>query len=353
VQFQLFLLYQAVFFIPVIIHIWIRNRKIFTWKNYAVSLGSLLVLSSFFVAEIKFNFQQSKALVGFLLNHNSSSNSLFEKIIKFYNSLVNNISYNITGGNIVFATLILFILGAALVFLYKKNKDERLQIVFLSIWALSALIIYPLEKNNAYFLNVGNTFPLLILVSYVIYKISTQFSYAIYLIPFFIGMVNIPTIISMTKLGDPLFSVQKGVLLSDAKELVDYTYVSSNYKNFAIDSVTNPLFINTTWSYIYNSYGLKKYSSMPVWAGYPQDAQFGEEIVYNHAPFKTLSYLYLIIEPGPGIPLEYIKGFKRFEDTRSQLIETKKFWNYTVEKRQITSDKSFSRDEVFQFSLKK
>jgi len=68
---------------------------------------------------------------------------------------------------------------------------------------------------------------------------------------------------------------------------------------FSISSVTNPYLYNTTWAYLYDWYGKKKYGYVPVWYGNEQAGIFGEELLVRvEAP---LSSHFNIKEPDPGV----------------------------------------------------
>lgn len=140
------------------------------------------------------------------------------------------------------------------------------------------------------------------------------------------------------------------MILSDELKLIDYVYKESPHKPFAINTITNPLFINTTWSYLFNWYGKSKYGRMPVWFGLNQNGFFGSKIKFSSRKLGVGDIIYLIIEPTPGIPEEYIKGYLRFENTRSIPLATKRIGNFTVQKRQLKLEKPFSLNELVTFT---
>jgi len=125
------------------------------------------------------------------------------------------------------------------------------------------------------------------------------------------------------------------MLLRDELNLIDYTYKEADGKPFSVNTVTNPLFINTTWAYLYNWYGKQKYDYLPYWRGKSQAGQLGEEVLDN-ANLETKLH-FLIIEPTQGIPEYFVNWTRIVENQRSQLIETKSFGNFIVEKRIFTA----------------
>jgi hypothetical protein len=133
-------------------------------------------------------------------------------------------------------------------------------------------------------------------------------------------------------------SVQSGVTTKFEKEIINYTYDSSKGKPFTINSITNPLYINTTWSYLYEYYGKNKYNYLPSWGGRSQVGYLGN-LVEKSPSDKTL--LYLIIEPQEGIQDIWKARIIYDEDKISDIVERKQFGNYEVQKRIVNLKKGF------------
>jgi len=126
-----------------------------------------------------------------------------------------------------------------------------------------------------------------------------------------------------------LFSYQP-ITYRDEKELIDYTYNSSNDK-FSVCALTNPFFINTLWSSLYKIYGEKKFGYLPFWSGQKQylNKTF-LEYDKNHVNTR-----YLIIEPPSGISPQSKMLTIYLEDRVSKLVEEKKFGSLIIQKRQL------------------
>ncbi len=356
VNFQFFLVYQGIFLAFAFIYLYLKQKEkliINIRKQYKYYLLSFLFFSPFILSEIKFKLQGLRAIISVIDTKTNTNAPITTKIIKFVNSLIQNISYNFTVHNLFLAKIILFIIIVWLIYSWINKYRFRKQFTFLFIWLMSPVIIYPLEKNNSYFLNIGITYPLVMMISLGLYEITEKFKFFKHLIIFGCLIIVFLTNYYLLSLngykGDMLFSVQDRQLLRDEYAVINYTYQASGGKQFAINSVTNPLFINTTWSYLYNFYGKKKFGCMPTWLGYPQDGTFGSEIVYTDMKERRGNLLYLIIEPGPGMPENYVKAFQQYEDVRSRLLETKKFGNLLVEKRILTNERNFSRDDLMMY----
>ena len=92
---------------------------------------------------------------------------------------------------------------------------------------------------------------------------------------------------------------------------------------------------------------------MPGWMGYPQVEVFGSEVEFGRVDNVVSKDFYLIIEPTPGIPDIYINGYQRYENSRSELIESKKFGGFIIEHRRMTSETPFSRDDLYKYVIGK
>jgi len=353
VQFQFFLIYQGIFVLMALLILLSKKRKEFflTFKNYwYLYLATIFFGSTFALSELKFKFQGLKAVLGFFTRSTTvDGEPLIFKLTKFYNSLVRNISLFLTFENRISAALLLLVLVLFSVFIYVKRPKVRKQTLFLLIWFFSPVLIYPLEKNNAYFLNIGIIYPLIIMISVLIsetQKIRGNLGKVLFFaVTTWIISVNLFLIFKYNPKGETLFSVQDRQILSDEEKVMDYTYLSSGKKMFGFNSVTNPLFISSTWAYVFDWYGKRKYGYLPAWMGYPLD-DVGKEIEFPPLGSYQGKYLYLIIEPTPGIPEEYIRAYIRYEDTRSRLVERKQIGAFIVEKRQLTSKQHFLRDDL-------
>lgn len=353
VDFQFFLIYQAVFLVGAFLYLLIKQREtlIQSFKRfYLFYIASLIPWVFYIASEIKFKFQGTRALLGFFTKHgDGSSGSIFPKLLNFVNSLIRNVAVNLTAGNKQIAFYLLVFLIIYALYLIVTKKRFRGIILFLLMWLLSPIIIYPLEKNNSYFLNIGNLYPLILLTLLILFDFASRNKkferYIIIAGIMSILYTNISMIITENKKGETLFSVQYIQVLTDEKKIIDYTYMQSNKKLFSFNTLTNPLFINTTWAYLYNWYGKSKYGYMPIWEGAYLD-DFGKEIQFTDASLlKEGMFHYMIFEP-PVFPDQYMKTYSRYENKRSDLLKVVKFGTHIVEVRRIHTIIHFFRDDI-------
>jgi 4-amino-4-deoxy-L-arabinose transferase-like glycosyltransferase len=94
------------------------------------------------------------------------------------------------------------------------------------------------------------------------------------------------------------YAVQKGIMLKDQLELIDYTYMKAEGEPFTISTFTNPYMYNITWDYLYSWYGLRHYGYVPRFKGVDQSYQYGIRMVQvnDFAPVH-----FAIFEPDTGL----------------------------------------------------
>jgi hypothetical protein len=120
----------------------------------------------------------------------------------------------------------------------------------------------------------------------------------------------------------------KAGILGKQLQAIDYTYQKSNGEMFAINTVTNPLYINSVWAYSYDWYAKAKYGYLPRFAG-------GDQIPpYNILPKSDGSekIFYLIIDQTPRIPEIHKKYAVDWAIKIGTLVEEKEFNGILVQK---------------------
>jgi len=168
-------------------------------------------------------------------------------------------------------------------------------------WILSPLFLLIFHSRNSQHILVGLEIPLYLLFGHflalLLRKKNGFIVCALFLFLFVFSNFSQLQKIRSTKRSD--LWIERGALLSDQLKLIDRTYELAEGQPFSISSVTNPYLYNTTWAYLYDWYGKKKYGYVPVWYGNEQAGIFGEELLVRvEAP---LSSHFNIKEPDPGV----------------------------------------------------
>ena len=347
IHFQFLLLYHAAIILPLLI-IHFRRNKFKIKRNEVLSLiFSLLILSTFLAAEFKFGFQAVNSLTQFLTAEKSLLVSFTKILAKFIDRTAHIFYFNIFSWNMFIAGIIaLFTISYSAFYIY-KNKKYKHEVAFLLIWLFLPVLVFAFDSNDSYYTTVGSLYPVIILFLFFITEIfakagNKKFIYFILLV-IVVGQTS-KTIIENAK-GERLFAINKKMILRAEVNVMDWIYKDAGGSNFALNTITNPLYINTTWGYLFNWYGKSKYGYMPSWWGYPQNGQFGSGVKYSRLDKPVNKNLYLIIEK-QAIPKKYEFALTEFEGRRSEELQTIELDGFLIQKRRITVDHPFSRDEV-------
>lgn len=335
IQFEFILTYLIIPFTLVLL---IFRKSIPAVSIKIKLLGMLtlfLTLLTFIVSEIKYGFRSFNFLFQFLfgLSEKSFSNAvtlyLFEmgQVIKF----------NLTGNTDLklFAALILVLSLFLLLF-----SSIRKQIIFLSIWFFSGVVVYFVNRVAKidvdiiqYHPNVGLSLPLIIFVSYLIFMVGRRAGYLSVIIIILILAANFSLINKINPYGSmPEINSQSFMLLSDEKKVLDYLYQDANGREFAVKAISIPFYVNTTWSYLFQWYGRGKYGYLPIWNGVNALGYPGNLIVED-AQDKAPPLRYLIIEPLRGIPVHLINDYLREESYFTDIEKQVKIGEFQVQVR--------------------
>ncbi len=316
----LFLLISLIIFLIIFKKYYQFKIKYFFW-GIAVFI---LTISTFILAEFKFQFRFLGTFLereGFKFYPQAGVYS----IVRFlHDSILANYSFIWIIGLLMISVLTYF-------FIKKLIKQ---QIMFLTIWFIVGTMPYFLSGTNSYYYSAVNNIPLMIFAAYIIYILWQKKLLIGVLILVLISFNNLFLIFQNNQKGvNSEFIIQPGMLLISEKQVVDYIYQKANKKNFAINGLTIPLQVNTTWDYLFEWYGKKQYGYLPEWgqetaAGFPGNLKV--ETKRSNLPNKRFT----IIEPTVGIPQKFIDDFFKEENYFSKIVEEKKFGHLTVQYRE-------------------
>lgn len=314
---------------------WFIYKIKFKLKHFVLfGAGLLLGLITYILAEIRFSGKGILAMLNFFNSSFDSPRSPVGTILLIVERTNELLSISILPFS--YAILLFIILVGLFVLRGLKNNHDKDAIILLAIW-LSTFFVFYLFKSG--FLQSGFMFgpflmPIIIIWSYLLintvrnYKLLTILLTCIFLGHFYTSYLWLKTEYS------PL-SVQYGISLNFEKEIIGYTYEQSKGERFIIITITNPLYINTLWAYLYEIYGEKKYGYLPYYGGGSQKGYLGN---LSEQPFGT-KYRYIIIEPTTGIPDYFIQQIISGENKSSDVMEEKKFGQFLVQKRMFRENK--------------
>lgn len=327
IQSEIFLVYHIV---PIVIWLWFVRKNIKKYDLFKFFIILVLVLSPMILAEIKFGFRGINGFVSLLTNQDAvtASKNLGDFIVLFLNELGRVFALSAYPSNIGYGGI--FILALLVISLLRWKKYALSWEPFLASWLLSFVTIVSVGGISTPFLLVGTGPAVSIILGIFIYKwfVSGRKNLALVIL-FLVVFSNLAMIFKENPNGSTLFAIQKDLILNKELPAIDYVYRVGG-KNFAVNTLTNPLWINTTWSYLFNWYGKEKYGYLPEWYGRDQIGLLGNNL--TSVSSNTKVYIF-IIEPMQGIPGKYLGEELSYEDSFTTVVEEKTFGEIRVQKR--------------------
>jgi len=319
-----------------------KSLKSIPLKTALIAAGAFaLSVSTFIAAEIKYHFRTINALIaslhqpklpkGWDPSITQSTSLTFTKSLPFINArLVHDNLLNIP--QLVLPLSIFLLICLALLL---RKKALRPKLIYLFIWFAAGSLPYikDTSTNPIYFYSVGASISLLIFVAFLLTSIPRKFM-VISTIALVVILASNLQLVSQTNPQGSLASidVQTGMLLCQEKKVVDYTYQKAEGRPFAINALSNPAYVDTTWSYLYEWYGKKKYGYLPVWGGRFATGYPGNLAVQT-ARTKLPADIFLIIESTHGLHDSYISSFIQEENYFTKISASQKYGDIQVQKR--------------------
>ncbi|MDP3994275.1 MAG: glycosyltransferase family 39 protein [bacterium] len=306
IQFELFFIYLIPVFILscLILRPKIPNFKIFTLSFLTFTLATATMIAT----EIKFHFAGVKSLLsaGSLVGGDQTFN--YNKFFAL-DLIPKDKTVDIALGVLIIGFFIFELI---------KNVNARKRNLCLLLWLFSPAIMLVLGTHNAPWFMIGRPAVAIIMGAYLISKLKPKF-----LIGLAVGLIvyfNYLAIKTEYCQGQTLLEPDRSSILSGQVAVMDYTYQKSSGQTFAIDTVTNPLYINAVWAWNYDWY-YPKYGFKPNWLG-------GDQLPpYDTLP-KSLEdemYFFLIIDQTPRIPPVYTQNAIESLQNKAKYVEEAEF----------------------------
>lgn len=314
-------------------------RLRFSIPHIAVFIGGWLIgMASFFITYIKFQTN----IVGIIAHFLSTSSGKDLPVGQTAMGLIDSIVRLFHFTYVPLPAMITFFLLLTIGIYFRKtlfSKQDALS-KHLFIWFTGLFFIFIFNRGAMphTFFFAPFLYPLAIFMMIALVKLIKDWRVlAVAILVITLLQISV-THTWLTKIGSPL-SVQKGMTTNYERAALDYIYQSANNQPFAISTITNPLWINTTWAYLFTMYGKPTYGYVPYLWGKDQTGRLGE--LPMQTDLKSPTQRYLIIEPPEGIDKVWIIKGIYDEDLISDIVEEKKFGGFTVQKRVLHLDKGF------------
>ena len=323
-------------------------------KPYLVSGITLIAgFSTFLIAEWKFGFQATKGLLNLLTSTASSQETATEFLNAFLIRLSQVAGHNTLNINQSLGfTFFLFCLIMVIYSWKKLTKKEKLALNFLLILIFSQAILFLFSETIAAFITVGMATPIIILASFCLISLFKRQKLVTIVLIVLVIITNLNRIIDQNRQTTPLFAIQENMTLENEKKVIALCYHLTEDQPFSLNTVTNPLFINTTWAYLFQWYGFSKYGYLPSWSGITQRGNLGEKVFPQKDDETKLRIL--IIEPTHGVPKTWVEASLQEENLHSEIIKEEKIDHFTVQLRRLipSSEKEKKLKEVNLFREK-
>lgn len=310
IEFELFFIYL----IPVFVLYWFIFRPKFpTIQTALLSIVIFMATTSTMIAtEIKYSFGGVIDLL--TAGSNVGGNLPFWGRLHFFSTqLGDQLSLSLVP---VFPTFLALIVCIAL-YIKTTGKTRRESLAFLYLYVASPALMLFLGAHNAPWFLIGLPPAVITLYSYLFSRAKLP-GYIILAILIAIGFLKTSANVNS---GQKLLEPDQSAILSRQIEAIDYTYKNAHGESFAIDTVTNPLYVNAVWAYSYLWYGKPKYGYQPTWLG-------GDQL----PPYNTLTtttgnekFLFLIEDTTVRIPQVYRDRATSSIEEKAELISQQSF----------------------------
>ncbi len=333
IQAEIFLGYHI---IPIALWLWIEKKNLLR-KDVIRSIAILgAILSSLILAEIKFGFKGISGIASIFSGEDVwiRGKEIGDYIILYLNQIGRTFSDSLLPSNSGYGGA----LGIGLIWYTLKTwKKKKGKIIltwqpFLLTYLLAHLSIVSLGGLSTSHLTVGIGVAVIALAAIFLSMSWPKRKWLVALIFGVILFSNITTILSESKKGQAIFTIQNDMILSNQLKAIDYTYQKANGNAFSINSLTVPLWVNTTWSYLFNWYGLEKYGYLPEWQGRDQVGRLGNNL--PNASVDTKLHFFIKVPP-QGILKYHQETEAQAEEARSKLIEEVDFGELVVQQRMM------------------
>ena len=306
-------------------------RKQLTKVNLKIIISALIAflipVSSYIIYEVKNNFITIRQIPN-LLFHPFSGGGSGSNLSQFIFFINRHFHDNLTSVNTL--TFLIEILFVVILIKLILKKIYTKQIIFLLIWFFGGLLVYFFTHNDGYFYNSGTSISILVFTSFLLSKLYHKNKILAFSVLTIILISNIYLITNNNPLGpNQRINPQVGLLLKDEKEVIDFIYQNAKGEEFAVNALTMPYNVNTTWSYLFEWYGRKKFGYVPVWGGNAAEG-FSGNLKIEKARSKLPNKRFLIIEPKEGIPAYISEKFLNEEEIYARTIQKKYFGTLEV-----------------------
>lgn len=289
-------------------YIFVLKKKVVIFRKKDIVLFCiifLLTVSSILFTQIRLAsvgiFTPKVFLANSLVENAGINKNILNISSLYFRKIVNSISPTFQEFSILIGISLIFFL----VINRKKYKNP-----FFHIWLSAPLWLLILYSHPYYHVLTGIEVVIYIYLAIEFYSLSKKtftriisiIFFTIYLLSNFLAIKNYKN----TSISQIPLAQSQGALLNSQLALIDYTYEIAQGKQFSLSTLTNPLYDNITWSYLYSWYGKAKYGYVPSYYGPIKDVY---KIYKLPVTAKPQAIHFAVFEPDPGIASWFIDEF--------------------------------------------
>lgn len=304
-QFQFFLIYLFIL-IPVFGMIF-KTKTDKKMIGYSFLIG-LLGLVNFFIAAIKFK-TFGNVFLGFTnigISGQIDFRSQFgELIINYINRLSELFTLNFFPTNV-------FLGGILAIFVLYSIRLESLLLFFL----FSNVFIFIFGGHSNTYANIGLVAPAILSVIFFLKNIWGKNRLFFFVLIVLSLISNIYSIFKYNPEGQVLLVIPNDMNLKNELKVIDETYKEASGSSFSVNTLTLPLWTDTTWAYLYSWYGKNKYGYVPAFYGHNQIGLLGGDSLQKID--KPLDKTFFIIESADGIPPRFFADELDTENSKTK-----------------------------------
>lgn len=319
--------------VPISIWLWYSRKDLGKKQILALVIPFLAAVSSMILVEFRFGFKSIEGIKHILAGQQiqGQKQRLGDYMLAYANHMGDVFAHNIfpfisaLGGLLGLGVLVKYLFDIG-----KRDYKYKLEIKFLITWVLSYLIAASVGATTVPHVSVGIGVGFIVLLAFFIWETYKENKFLAVVILVIILAANLTKVAGENSKGQTIFAIQNDMTLTNELKIVDYTYQMAHGKPFSISTLTSPLFINTTWSYLYNWYGKSKYGYLPYWVGRDQVGQLGNDL---QTAQDNIPEHFFIMESTVGIPDTWITYAKGDQDSMSKLVDQTNFGELVVQQR--------------------
>ncbi len=283
-----------------------KIKKYFPLKTSLISVGIFIAtISTMIVTQLKLFFAGIFTFEAFAESAAKAHDLDLLVITRTINLILEKMTRSLLPIFPLASFIILLIIINRFIKLQKNNKT------FFIIWFTTPFWLTAFHTRYSVYLYTGLELILFIILAIIIAKLLKMKNIFLTGVVIFITSLYILAQFKQTKVYHQtktnMFMTQRGTFLKDQLSLIDKSYEIADGQPFSISTFTNPLGYNTTWAYLYDWYGKKKYGYKPKFYGPDQTGIFANELMEQTK--SPLDIHFAILEPGVTAVSDHLQDF--------------------------------------------